>query len=168
MEKQQNAGGITTGDDRPFPRHATGIDRGEFNVVGHRPDRTNIVKALTSLCPPDWPRFQTQRCTDHVDPVLTHRLNLSRLIAAFASMSAVTLKEDMNQARRQVRFGPKPNSCAATRDILFDHLVGGDKQASRRSQTESFGRLEIEAVSYFVGVCTGRSAALAPRRIRST
>ncbi len=28
--------------------------------------------------------------------------------------------------------------------FLFDHLVGGDEQASRRSQTESFGRLEIE------------------------
>ncbi len=46
MEKHQDAGSITAGNDRPFSRHAADIEAGELHVIGYRPNRTDLVEAL--------------------------------------------------------------------------------------------------------------------------
>src|SRR6266508_5736305 len=51
MEKHQDAGGIAAGNDRPFPRHATDINRGGLYVLSYRPNRTDIIETLSSLDP---------------------------------------------------------------------------------------------------------------------
>src|SRR6185369_17816652 len=53
MEEQQNTGGIAAGRGRPFSRHAVEIDGIELHVGGHRPERTDLVEALTTSWPSD-------------------------------------------------------------------------------------------------------------------
>jgi hypothetical protein len=43
-------------------------------------------------------------------------------------MSALPPKADMCSATRDVRFGPKADSCSAAKISLFDHLVGKPKK----------------------------------------
>jgi hypothetical protein len=43
MEKQQDARGIAGGDDRVFPRYAVNINFSQVDVIGYRPNRTNVV-----------------------------------------------------------------------------------------------------------------------------
>jgi hypothetical protein len=72
----QNAGRVTAGNDRSFPRDAVEIDRIELHVVGHGPEGTNIVEALTPLYPPHGSRLGTQQSADGINSALTHRLLL--------------------------------------------------------------------------------------------
>ena len=69
--------------------------------------------------------------------------------------------------------------CAAIADVPFrpiadiaaSHSINSSAATSRPGDTarpSAFAVLRLMTVSYLVGTCTGRSAGLAPRRIRST
>ena len=89
-------------------------------------------------------------------------LGHKRTFAVQNGMSALPPIADICSALTHVRFVPIADI------ISFDHLVGGDNQAGGRVNPKAFAVLRLRAVSYFVGACTGSSAGLAPRRIRST
>ena len=71
--------------------------------------------------------------------------------------------------RRNWRRVPLPDSTRRSEEqSLFDHVVGaGDASAAGTSSPSALAVLKSIAVSYLVGACTGRSAGLAPRRMRS-
>src|SRR5262245_58518421 len=107
-------------------------------------------------------------------------LGHKRTCASQNVMSALHPKADMCGAPAHVCFGPKADSCSAANRMLFDHFVGACEQrfysitssaaTIRPGETErpsAFAVLRLRVVSYFVGVCTGRSAGFAPRRMRS-
>src|SRR5262245_13115192 len=75
MEEQEHAAGIAAGNNRPFRGHASDIDWGERHVRGDRPDRPDLVEALSPLRPSDRPRLGRQQSADIVDLALTHRRN---------------------------------------------------------------------------------------------
>jgi hypothetical protein len=77
VEKHQNAGNITAGNGRPFSRHAGEIDRSEFHILCHRPERTDIVKTPASFCPPDGSRLGTQQRTNRLNFAPNHLLFLA-------------------------------------------------------------------------------------------
>src|SRR6266487_3666187 len=76
MKKYQNAGRITPGHNGVFPGHAADIDRDELHVVGYRPNRADIVEALTPPRPPDRSWLGTQQRADGLDFALSHCLSL--------------------------------------------------------------------------------------------
>jgi hypothetical protein len=57
MKEQENARGVAARNARPFAWNAAGVDGDEFDVVGHWPDRTDIVETLAPLSPADRPGF---------------------------------------------------------------------------------------------------------------
>ena len=72
MQKQQDAGRITPGNDRPFSWYSADIDLGELDVFGYRPMRTNLVEALAPLGPSDGSWLGTQERANGVDFALNH------------------------------------------------------------------------------------------------
>src|SRR6266487_4635517 len=76
MKKYQNAGRITPGHNGVFPGHAADIDRDELHVVSYRPNRADIVEALTPPGPPDRSWLGTQQRADGLDFALSHCLSL--------------------------------------------------------------------------------------------
>ena len=72
MQKQQDAGRITAGNDRPFSWYSADIDLGELGVVGYRPMRTNLVEALAPVGPSDGSRLGTQERANGLDFALNH------------------------------------------------------------------------------------------------
>jgi len=79
------------------------------------------------------------------------------LMIRIASVSKRSLFQLMTSAANDVR-GCSP---------LFDHLVGTREQHRWHVEAERLGGLEVEAISYLVDCCTGRSAGFSPRRMRS-
>ena len=73
MEEQQHTGGIAAGRGRPFSRHAVEIDGIELHVGRHRPERADLVEALTALWPSDRSRLGRQQRTDGIDFVPFHQ-----------------------------------------------------------------------------------------------
>ena len=67
MKKHQNPRGIAPRCDRPFRRHASGIDRRDLDIICHRPNRADFIDALASFRPPDRSRLGTQQRADCVD-----------------------------------------------------------------------------------------------------
>ncbi len=72
MEKQQYAGGIAVGRDRPFAGHAVDVDRIEPHVIGCRPNGADLVEALAPFRPPDGSWFGAQQFADGVNFIVTH------------------------------------------------------------------------------------------------
>src|SRR5262245_5647811 len=58
-------------------------------------------------------------------------------------MSALPPKADMCGATRDVRYGPKADSCIAAK-ALFDQLVGERKQIRRDIEAERFGGCHVD------------------------
>src|SRR6266566_7543051 len=59
-------------------------------------------------------------------------------------MSALPPKADIRPRNYHVRYGPKPDSCSATKISLFDHLVGGLLQTQRHVEAQRLGGLEVD------------------------
>ena len=59
------------------------------------------------------------------------------------------------------QYLPQPDSCSASKKILFDHLVGGDQKTRRRGKTDRLCRFQVEdrfklggsLRRYFAGLC---------------
>src|SRR5262245_41819727 len=71
-------------------------------------------------------------------------LGQKQTYAAQKGMSAITPKADMCGATRDVRFGPKADSCTAAKESLVDHLVGAGEQLTRHRETERLCGLEVD------------------------
>ena len=95
----------------------------------------------------------------------THRrtLVISRHPTSARPMSALPPKADMGGAQAHVRYVPIADMAAHS--ITSSARCWSDKGTSSPS---AFAVLRLIAISYLVGVCTGRSADFAPFRIRST
>src|SRR5262245_40424282 len=65
-------------------------------------------------------------------------------------MSALPPKADMCGATRDVRFGPKADSCSAAKRSLFDHLVGAGENRRWNCQAERLGRFKIDHQLVFI------------------
>src|SRR5262245_10978718 len=59
-------------------------------------------------------------------------------------MSALPPKANMCGATRDVRFGPKADSCAAAKRTLFDHLVSSREQDPGHRETKRLCGLEVD------------------------
>ena len=57
---------------------------------------------------------------------------------------------------RDVRFVPKADSCTAAILSLFDHLVGGNEQCGRHSQSESRGCILVDLKLVFDRLLDGQ------------
>ena len=72
MKVHQHAGGVGAGDDRPFAFDAVEIDRLELDVVGDRPDRSDLLDPASALLPADRPRLGAEESANGVDFALSH------------------------------------------------------------------------------------------------
>src|SRR5260370_31289823 len=84
-------------------------------------------------------------------------------------MSALPPKADIRPRDQDVCFGPLADSCSATKQRLY--WITSSARASSVGGTvrpSVLAVLRLITSSYLVGVCTGRSAAFSPLRIRST
>src|SRR5262245_65841619 len=59
-------------------------------------------------------------------------------------MSALSPKADMCGATRDVRYGPKADSCSAAIELLFDHLVGAVLDRLRHGDAECLRSPEVD------------------------
>jgi hypothetical protein len=82
-------------------------------------------------------------------------------------MSALPPKADMCGATRDVRFGPEADS-RSKKDCYSMTSSAAISKPGGTVKPSAFAVLRLTTVSNFVGVCTGRSAGFAPRRMRST
>ena len=60
------------------------------------------------------------------------------------AMSALTPKADIGTQPRNVRFGPKADSCTTAILSLFDHQVGAAKQRKRHGKAEGLGSFQVD------------------------
>src|SRR5262249_21495911 len=58
-------------------------------------------------------------------------------------MSALPPKADMCGATRDVRYGPKADSCDAAKKSLFDHCIGDRDDPWRHLDAERLRRLKV-------------------------
>ena len=67
VQEHQHAAFVAAGRDRPFSRHAIDIDATHLDVVGHRPNRTYFVEALSPLGPSRRTRLGAEKRANGVD-----------------------------------------------------------------------------------------------------
>ena len=72
VEEHQHARGVGAGRDRPLPRHAAAIDRLAADVVGHGPDRADLVETRPPLSPADRAGLCREHRADGVDLLVYH------------------------------------------------------------------------------------------------
>ena len=72
MKVHQDPRGIAAGNYRPFSRHAAEVDRLELYVLGHRPDRADLVEPPAALRPSERPRLGAEQRAHGIDFTLTH------------------------------------------------------------------------------------------------
>ena len=73
VEENQDTSGVTAWCDRPFARYPVKIDQFKIHIIGHGPDRANLVEALAPLDPSHRPRLGTQQCADSIYFTVIHR-----------------------------------------------------------------------------------------------
>jgi len=81
VEEQQNACGIASRSNRPFPRQTAEVNRSELHVRGNGPHGADFFDAEPSLRPTDRPRLRRQQCANGADLALSHRTYLVRFRA---------------------------------------------------------------------------------------
>ena len=57
MKVDQHTGGVGAGDDRPFAFDPVEIDRLKLDVIGDRPDRSDLLDPASALFPTDRARL---------------------------------------------------------------------------------------------------------------
>src|SRR5438046_6762722 len=77
MKKQQDSRCIAARHDRPFSLDTADVHSLTLHIIGHGPNRTNIVEAFSPLRPPDGSRLGTQQRADSIDFALSHCAILS-------------------------------------------------------------------------------------------
>src|SRR4029453_17673109 len=77
-------------------------------------------------------------------------------------MFALTARADMCGATRDVRYGPKADSCTAAILSLFDHQVGAAKQRKRHGKAEGLGGFQIDDQFDFGGLLNWEIGRLLP------
>src|SRR5262245_10969701 len=93
-------------------------------------------------------------------------------IAVYASqpLSPVATQHSLPSGRYSL-LGPDFHRLERTSFAWRTHSIASSARTRSEggtSKPSAFAVLRLRVVSYLVGACTGRSAALAPRRIRST
>ena len=82
--------------------------------------------------------------------------------------SAEPPKADMSGAARDVRFGPKADSCTAAKNVYSITSSAMAITPGGMVRPSDLAVLRLITRSYLVGCWTGNSATFAPLRIRST
>jgi len=82
-------------------------------------------------------------------------------------MSALPPISDISRTSREVRFGPKADSCTAAILSLFDHQVGAAKQRKQHGKAESDARHHAPSLRNALRAKNGRRPIVDVRRFGS-
>src|SRR6516225_8230717 len=89
-------------------------------------------------------------------------------MAAYLRCPLYPQKRTLGVSRAMSALCQKQTFCAAVKNVVYSITSSARTRSDAGTEKpRAFAVLRLRAVSYLVGDCTGKSAGLAPRRMRS-